>query len=146
MTNVQPLGSARETLCYLVDDRHIVNIDITDGGLIYRCTCKSHLCPHINQVKEFRGLEYGEVSTKKRSYKELKQSGEDMSQAEQVYALIKCNNKEGLSRQEISELGDININAVCGRIQDLLNDKSIYCAGTRINHTTGKPVEYFKVV
>jgi len=143
--NIRPIGSGRETLSYLVDDIHIVNVDITDVGLSYRCTCNSNICPHISQVKEFRGLEYGEINTQKRAYKDLKEHQGDMSQTQKVYALIRYN-QEGLSRQEIADLGKININAVCGRVQDLLNEKAIYCAGVRPNQATGKPVEYFKIV
>jgi len=45
---------------------------------------------------------------------------------------------DGLTRAEISSLMGISINAVCGRINELLEFGTIYEEGKRINQQTGK--------
>ena len=44
----------------------------------------------------------------------------------------------GLTRNEISELAGIRINAVCGRTRELLKTQSIYEDGKKIDKYSGK--------
>jgi len=46
---------------------------------------------------------------------------------------------DGLTRNDISELAGIRINAVAGRVKELLKTKSIYEDGKRIDKYSGKP-------
>lgn len=59
------------------------------------------------------------AETSKVAYENLKQSGKDYSQINKIYHLL-ISRKVDMSRSEISQATGLTINAVCGRINEML--------------------------
>ena len=71
------------------------------------------------------------------AHQEIQSDGSAESQRLAILHFLK-RYPDGLSRQEISALMGISINAVCGRIKELLEFGTVYEDGKRRNSNTGK--------
>lgn len=75
--------------------------------------------------------------TSLQAYTEHQDSGEAESQRLRILHFLK-RYPDGLLRAEISSLMDIQINAVCGRIKELLKFGTVYEDEKRVNMITNK--------
>ena len=78
------------------------------------------------------------------AFKEINETGTAQTQEDLVLEYIQ-EHKNGLTRQEISEKLEISINAVCGRVNKLLDKYKIFEEGTRLNQSTNKQNAILKV-
>ncbi len=72
------------------------------------------------------------------AYKEIQAKGQVASQRDQILNLIKTVHPVKLSRQDISRLLCIPINAVCGRVNELIKMGCVFEKDTKKNEKTGK--------
>ena len=77
------------------------------------------------------------------AYQDLKQSGKVLSQKLKVFFYIKDN--PNVSRNQIAKALNIGINAVCGRVNELLEKGHIEVAEISPCPITGKNVEKLRV-
>ena len=77
------------------------------------------------------------------AYQDLKQSGKVLSQKLKVFFYIKDN--PNVSRTQIAKGLNIGINAVCGRVNKLLEEGHIEVAEISPCPITGKKVEKLRV-
>ena len=77
------------------------------------------------------------------AYQELKQSGKALSQKLKVFFYIKDN--PNVSRSQIARALNIGINAVCGRVNKLLEEGHIEVVEISPCPITGKSVEKLRV-
>jgi len=70
------------------------------------------------------------------AYKDIQSDGTAKSQRLRILFLIRRHN--GITRQEINKELNISINAVCGRVKELLNSSSIYESGDKIGESGKK--------
>lgn len=79
------------------------------------------------------------------AYQDILRGGVAKKQAEQVLQTINFY-PAGVSRVQVAQAMGLQINAVCGRVNELLKAEVIYVAGTRKCPVTGRNVEMLKVV
>lgn len=72
---------------------------------------------------------------------DLIESGGQMKQQERVLAAFINHRLPVLSRQEVAHAANLPINAVCGRVSELLKDEYLAVSGTKICSITHKQVE-----
>lgn len=71
------------------------------------------------------------------AYEQIHADNTAQTQKQQVLQTVR-NYAEGLTRNEIAGLLCIRINAVCGRVNQLLKDGLLYEDGKRIDHYSNK--------
>ena len=71
------------------------------------------------------------------AFRDIQSDGSAESQRLKIARFIRDNATE-FSRQEISEILLIPINAVCGRVKELMKMGAIYESGYKISNKTGK--------
>ena len=77
--------------------------------------------------------------TSKKAYEILCDEGVDSEQRLKVFRSINSSGRDGITRQEIVEDTNLSINAVCGRVNELMKENRVFEAGdTRYNETTKK--------
>lgn len=94
-------------------------------------------------VKAVRPLS-GVKETSLEAYSNLKASGRMSGQQLKVYALFDAG--RDYTRQELAKESGLQINAICGRVAELLERGSIRVAGKRRCGVTGQVVEVLSVV
>jgi len=78
-------------------------------------------------------------STSKRAYEVLMDEGVCGDQRLSVFRSIVSSGKDGITRQEIGEDTELPINAVCGRVNELLKEGRVFEGGeTRTNPVSEK--------
>lgn len=85
-------------------------------------------------------------STSWQAYQEVLRGGVAIKQSEQVLQAISYYPQDGVSRAQLARALGLSINAVCGRVNELLKAEVIYVAGTGKCPVTGRTVELLKVV
>jgi len=86
----------------------------------------------------------GEINTKGESYKEVMVDPTTAVQREVIYNYIEIN--APVSRRQISGALNITINAVCGRVDELLKANRVYVSGTERDPKTRKRVQVLSPV
>ncbi|QHJ81471.1 MAG: hypothetical protein [Bacteriophage sp.] len=84
-------------------------------------------------------------STSWSAYQEITRGGVAKTQAEKVFQTLQYY-PDGASRAELSKDMDMPINAVCGRINELLKADVIYVASVSKCPVSGRNVEKLKAV
>lgn len=84
-------------------------------------------------------------TTSWQAYQEILRGGVAVKQAEKVLQTINYY-QSGVSRATIARARGMPINAVCGRVNELLKAEVIYVSGTGKCPVTGRTVEMLKVV
>lgn len=79
------------------------------------------------------------------AYQEILRGGVAVKQAEKVLQTINYY-PSGVSRATVARAMGMPINAVCGRVNELLKAEVIYVSGTGKCPVTGRTVEMLKVV
>lgn len=77
-------------------------------------------------------------------YNEISLDGTAATQRMEIKDFLK-RFSDGLTRAEVSEMNNIPINAVCGRINELIKEGSVYEDGKKINKYTNKMNYILKV-
>lgn len=80
------------------------------------------------------------------SYQEITRGGVAKTQAEKVFQTMQYYSGNGVSRAELAEDMNLPINAVCGRVNELLKAEVIYVAAVERCGSAGRKVEKLKVV
>lgn len=76
-------------------------------------------------------------NTSLQAYYDIQGGGTAVSQRLEILNFLR-RYPDGLTRQEISSLMCIQINAACGRIKELLDDGLVFESGKRKNEHSGK--------
>ena len=76
-------------------------------------------------------------ATSVQAYRQIEKEGKVATQSQFILDIMK-DHPEGLIRQEISERGMLPINAVCGRVNELIKAGILMEDGRRKNLKTGK--------
>lgn len=78
------------------------------------------------------------------AYRELIESGKAKTQRDKIFACLLHYTDHGfaLCRDQIEEFTGIRINAVCGRVNELLEDGLVKVAYERESPKTGREVEF----
>ena len=89
-------------------------------------------------AKDMGRFAQGVSDTSRGAYKELQESGKAYSQTNKIYHLL-LSRKVDMSRSEIAEETGLKINAVCGRVHEMLKpEKGLLKAGPVRNCTITK--------
>lgn len=80
------------------------------------------------------------------AYQEILRGGTALKQAEQVLQTINYFSPDATTRAQVAQAMGLGINAVCGRVNELLKAEVIYVSGTGKCPVTGRTVEMLKVV
>lgn len=76
--------------------------------------------------------------TSEKAYQVLCDEGVDGEQRVKVFKSITSAGKDGITRQEIVEDTGLSINAVCGRVNELLKDNRVFEDGATRTGITGR--------
>lgn len=71
-----------------------------------------------------------------KAYSELNKSGKAGTQRAQLFAII-AEHKNGLTRNELSRVSGVPINAVCGRVNEMLKSDQVFEGPRRDCRVTG---------
>lgn len=81
-----------------------------------------------------------------KAYQDILRGGVAATQAEKVLQAINYYPESGVTRAQLSAALGMPINAVCGRVNELLKAEVIYVSGTGKCQVTGRTVETLKVI